>query len=87
MQLCAILHRKLHQNFLRSFGLSSLDELPDLPSASEEEEQLTLDIQNQVERLREQAEASDSEQIGDEELVAAATALAQQEGASEAEKG
>ena len=75
------------QNFLRSFGLSSLDELPDLPSASVEEEQLTLDIQNQVERLREQAEASDSEQIGDEELVAAATALAQQEGASEAEKG
>ncbi|MEA4955145.1 MAG: SMC-Scp complex subunit ScpB [Pseudoflavonifractor sp.] len=74
------------QTFLRSFGLSSLEELPDLPSASEEEEQLTLDMQAQVERLREQTDAPVQEQIGDEELEAAARALAQREGATEAGK-
>ena len=74
------------QTFLRSFGLSSLEELPDLPSASEEEEQLTLDMQARVERLREQTDAPVQEQIGDEELEAAARALAQREGATEAGK-
>lgn len=40
------------QNFLRSFGLSSLEELPDLPGASMEDEQITLDIERQVEELK-----------------------------------
>jgi len=40
------------QNFLRSFGLSSLEELPELPDLSAEDEQLTLDMQRQLEELQ-----------------------------------
>ncbi len=75
------------QNFLRSFGLSSLEELPDLPSASAEDEQITLDMQMQVEELQkkeaaqaeETADASPDGEITDEELSAAAQVLAAQE--------
>ena len=38
--------------FLRSFGLSSLEELPELPAAAPEEGQLSLDMQNALEKLR-----------------------------------
>ena len=38
--------------FLRSFGLSSLEELPELPSATPEDGQLTLDMQSAIEKLR-----------------------------------
>ena len=51
------------QNFLRSFGLSSLEELPELPSASPEDGQLTLEMQAAVERLR----AAGAEQDGGQE--------------------
>ena len=72
------------QNFLRSFGLSSLEELPDLPSASAEDEQLTLDMQMQVEQLqRQELEQAQAEAVSDEELEAAALELAQQEEAQE----
>jgi len=67
------------QNFLRSFGLSSLEELPDLPSASAEDEQITLDMQMQVEELQKKETAQAGEEITDEELSAAAQALAAQE--------
>lgn len=73
------------QNFLRSFGLASLEELPDLPNASSEDEQLTLDMQADIARLQgaETAEtAADGDEpfpISDEELEAAAMELAQQE--------
>ncbi len=40
-------------NFLRSFGLSSLEELPELPDSSQEGGQLTLELESAVERLRE----------------------------------
>lgn len=50
------------QNFLRSFGLSSLEELPDLPNSSAEDEQITLDMQMQVESLRKRGETSGGEQ-------------------------
>lgn len=40
-------------NFLRSFGLSSLEELPELPDSSKEGGQLTLELESAVERLRE----------------------------------
>ncbi len=40
------------QTFLRSFGLSSLEELPELPSAGAEEGQITMEMQMAVERLR-----------------------------------
>mgnify|MGYP005785589811 CR=1 FL=1 len=42
------------KNFLRSFGLSSLDELPELPDSSKEGEQLTLELETAVERLKAQ---------------------------------
>lgn len=43
-------------NFLRSFGLSSLDELPELPSVSPEDGQLTLEMQARLEQLQTQPE-------------------------------
>ena len=68
------------QNFLRSFGLASLEELPDLPSASAEDEQLTLDMQMEVERLQEEEKKPEEEPgITDEELEAAARELAERE--------
>ncbi len=73
------------QNFLRSFGLSSLEELPDLPNSSAEDEQLTLDMQENIARLQQEAAqqaagADDGEAlITDEELEAAAMELARQE--------
>lgn len=42
------------KNFLRSFGLTSLDELPELPDSSREGEQLTLELETAVERLKAQ---------------------------------
>ena len=74
------------QNFLRSFGLSSLEELPDLPDASQEDEQLTLDMEAGIARLKEQEQAGE-ETITDEELEAAARELAGREQASAPERG
>lgn len=76
------------KNFLRSFGLTSLEELPELPSSSAEDGQITMEMQAEVERLRvlkEQEEAAALEEqrkadeiLGDytdEELQAAAEEL------------
>ena len=41
------------KNFLRSFGLSSLDELPELPNSSQEGSQMTLELESSLARLRE----------------------------------
>ena len=41
------------KNFLRSFGLSSLEELPELPNSSQEGSQMTLELENSLARLRE----------------------------------
>ena len=43
------------QNFLRSFGLSSLEELPELPSTTPEDGQLTLEMQARLEQMKAQA--------------------------------
>lgn len=69
------------QNFLRSFGLSSLEDLPELPNTSAEEEQLTLDMQNDIARLQQEQRASEEGEalVTDEELEAAARELAEQE--------
>lgn len=73
------------QNFLRSFGLSSLEDLPDLPNSSAEDEQLTLDMQENIARLQQEAEkqaaveSGEEEPVTDEELEAAAMELARQE--------
>ena len=40
------------KNFLRSFGLSSLEELPELPDQSQEEGQMTLELEASLARLR-----------------------------------
>ena len=44
---------KTTKNFLRSFGLSSLEELPELPNQSQEGSQLTLELEASLARLRE----------------------------------
>lgn len=43
------------KNFLRSFGLASLEELPDLPSTTPEDGQITLEMQARLEQLQAQA--------------------------------
>jgi len=45
------------KNFLRSFNLSSLDELPELPNSSPEDGQLTLELEAAVTRLKEGEQA------------------------------
>ncbi len=42
------------QNFLRSFGLKTLEELPELPDSSPEDGQITLDMQAAIQRLKEE---------------------------------
>jgi len=44
---------KTTKNFLRAFGLSSLDDLPELPSATQEGVQMTLELESAIERLQE----------------------------------
>ena len=47
------------KNFLRSFGMESLGELPDLPESSQEGRQLTRELESNLSRLRsEQEEAA-----------------------------
>lgn len=65
------------QNFLRSFGLSSLEELPELPDNSPENGQITLEMQAAVSRLQAEQAAA---QPTDEELEQAARDLAESEG-------
>ena len=43
------------KNFLRSFGLSSLEELPELPPTTPEDGQLTLEMQSRLEQMKAQA--------------------------------
>lgn len=50
------------KNFLRSFGMSTLDELPELPSSTPEDGQLTLEMQSRIEQLQ----AAQAEQSAEE---------------------
>ena len=50
------------QTFLRSFGLSSLEDLPELPSASPEDGQITMEMQANLERLKAEQEAAKTEE-------------------------
>ena len=43
---------KTTKNFLRSFGLSSLDELPELPSQTQEGSQIALELEASLAKLR-----------------------------------
>lgn len=56
---------KTTKNFLRSFGLTSLDELPELPSSTQEGVQLTMRLEDAIERLR--PEDGDGTENGAEE--------------------
>lgn len=47
------------KNFLRTFELNSLAELPELPDSSQEGAQMKLELENTLEKLR-QSEAADS---------------------------
>ena len=71
------------QNFLRSFGLSSLEELPELPNASPEDGQITMEMQASLERLRAAQAAGDAGAPDaaptEEEILAAAQELAARE--------
>ena len=67
------------QNFLRSFGLSSLEELPDLPSASAEDAQLTLDLETGIANLQNAQREAEAASITDAELEDAARELAREE--------
>lgn len=52
------------KNFLRSFHLSSLDELPELPNASQEDGQITLELETAVAKLKgEETSRVQAEQI------------------------
>lgn len=50
------------KNFLRAFGLASLEDLPELPSGTQEGVQMTLELESAIERLQE-------EQVGEAEPV------------------
>ncbi len=72
---------KTTQTFLRSFGLSGLDDLPELPNAAPEDGQMTLEMQAAMERLRAEQEAGEARasNLSDGELEAAARAVAETE--------
>ena len=42
------------KNFLRSFGLTSLDDLPELPSSTQEGVQMTMELESAIGRLQQQ---------------------------------
>ena len=67
------------QTFLRSFGLSSLDELPELPNMPPEDGQITLEMQAAVERLKAAEEGENLSAITEEEIEEAARELAKSE--------
>ncbi len=67
------------KNFLRSFGLSTLADLPDLPNSTPEDGQITLEMQANIEKLRQQQDLAD---VSDDELIAAAAKLAAEEAAA-----
>ena len=46
------------KNFLRSFNLTSLEELPELPNSSPEDGQITLELEAAVAKLQEEEESA-----------------------------
>ena len=49
------------KNFLRTFELNSLAELPELPDSTQEGTQLKLELENSIEKLRQVEEADGAE--------------------------
>lgn len=56
------------KNFLRAFGLSSLDDLPELPSSTQEGVQMTLELESAIEKLQEAEEAAEEPEVGVDSL-------------------
>ncbi len=54
---------KTTKNFLRAFGLTTLDDLPELPSATQEGVQMTLELENAIERLQAEETAEPDEAL------------------------
>ncbi len=54
------------KTFLRSFGLTSLEDLPELPGAGQEGDQLTMELESAIQRLK-TAEEQESQETGDQE--------------------
>ena len=50
------------KNFLRSFGLSSLEELPELPDSTQEGVQMTLELEAAVAKLQKEEAEQDGEE-------------------------
>ena len=57
---------KTTKTFLRSFGLASLDDLPELPSATQEEVQLTMKLESAIQQLRSNEEQETGGTAGEE---------------------
>lgn len=51
------------KNFLRSFSISSLEELPDLPSSTAEDGQITMEMQARLEQLQAQADVEAENEV------------------------
>lgn len=49
------------KNFLRSFGMSSLEELPELPDTTQEGAQLTMELEAAVAKLKAEEESASDE--------------------------
>lgn len=56
---------KTTKNFLRSFGLASLDDLPELPGAGQEGDQITMELESAIQRLRAAEEPQEPEGGGE----------------------
>jgi len=56
------------KNFLRSFGLTSLDDLPELPSGTQEGVQMTMELESAIQRLQEETEDTEFPEAGEERL-------------------
>ena len=56
------------KNFLRAFGLSSLDDLPELPSSTQEGVQMTLELESAIEKLQEAEEMTAESEAGVDSL-------------------
>ena len=50
------------KNFLRSFNLTTLEELPELPDSSPEDGQITLELEAAVAKLQEEQAQQEQEQ-------------------------
>ena len=56
------------KNFLRSFGLTSLDDLPELPSATQEGVQMTLELESAIEKLQESEQTPEEAEAGEDSV-------------------